>query len=391
MRWRLVLVAVLTAACATTTTAPPSPPLALDAQEQVLRARVGVHDDPALSALLGRVTAALVADGERRPEVVVLRDPTIAAFALPGGGISLHAGLLARLENEAQLATVLARAVSHAVRPLTLDPEAGAHAVDKAILAMPEAVTAALATPDPAVEVLSPTTDAILGRRLGTVYVAAVAGYGRGLEAEADAGAVRRLARAGYDLREAPRTFERLRREAKAGGLIERFFLGHEAVLGERIASFTRLGVANAAAAGTIRTTPEFDKVAATVARDNARLELRVGRFRAAQEQIDRALVAAPADGRAHLTLGDLLRLRAQRARGAAERDDLAGRALAAYQRAGELDPALVEVARAIGLLYYQQGQRESAREAFTRYLASQPDPVDAARVREYLATLEAK
>jgi tetratricopeptide (TPR) repeat protein len=124
------------------------------------------------------------------------------------------------------------------------------------------------------------------------------------------------------------------------------------------------------------------------VARDNARLEMGAGRFRAAQEQLAHALAVRPSDARVHLALGDLHRLRAQRARGAAERDELARHALDAYDRAAALDPDLVEVARAVGLLYYQQGHAGRAREAFARYLASRPDGPDAERVKEYVEAL---
>ena len=93
-------------------------------------------------------------------------------------------------------------------------------------------------------------------------------------------------------------------------------------------------------------------------------------------------------DPRAHLYDGDLHRLRAQRTRSVADRDELARKALASYERCASLDPGIAEVPRQLGLLYYQQGQLERAREAFTRYLALASDAADAARVKEYLAAL---
>jgi tetratricopeptide (TPR) repeat protein len=119
--------------------------------------------------------------------------------------------------------------------------------------------------------------------------------------------------------------------------------------------------------------------------RDNARLEFGAGRFRLAQEQLDRALAWAPADALTYLAYGDLYRLRAQRARGAADRDDLVRRALASYERCATLDPDVIEVQRQLGLLYYQLRQIDRAREAFSRYVRLRPDAPDAARVREYL------
>lgn len=43
----------------------------------------------------------------------VINDPTINAFALPGGPMFVHTGLLAALDNESQLAGVLAHEMSH--------------------------------------------------------------------------------------------------------------------------------------------------------------------------------------------------------------------------------------------------------------------------------------
>ena len=43
----------------------------------------------------------------------VINDPTINAFALPGGPMFIHTGLIASVENESQLAGVLAHEMSH--------------------------------------------------------------------------------------------------------------------------------------------------------------------------------------------------------------------------------------------------------------------------------------
>jgi predicted Zn-dependent protease len=391
----LVLAVVLASACATLDTARPAPPPSTEVQERALLVKLRVFDDTATTALLERVTAALQSDAERAdapPEVVIVRDPSISAFALPSGRVYVHTGLLARLENEAQLATVLARVLTLARMGPALERHAESARVDEVLAAMPAAIAAALAAGDTGGALLSPAAEAILGQRLARPYGAAVIGYGRELEAEADAGALRRLVRAGYDPKQAPKAFERLRREARIGGPVERFFLGREATLTERIDALTRLVASDytvaAAMTDTITTTDEFVAARAIVARENARLELRMGRFRQAQEQLDRALAVSPGDALAHLYSGEVLRLRAQRARGAADRDELARRALAAYERCASLDPEIIDVARQIGLLYYQQGRFEQAREAFTRYVSRSPEAPDAPRVQEYLAAL---
>jgi len=45
----------------------------------------------------------------------ILRSPVVNAFALPNGSIYLSVGLLARLENEAELAQVMGHEIAHVV------------------------------------------------------------------------------------------------------------------------------------------------------------------------------------------------------------------------------------------------------------------------------------
>src|SRR5262249_8714318 len=88
---------------------------------------------------------------------------------------------------------------------------------------------------------LSPVTRTILGKRLAIAYAAAVEGGGPALARGADADAVARLAHAELDVREAPRVFERLRRDAHSGGAAERFFYGNEAALAEHASVLRQL------------------------------------------------------------------------------------------------------------------------------------------------------
>ena len=390
----LLLLAALASGCAVHASPSIPPPAAADAQERTLLERAAKYDNEELDELLTRVATALLLRGEAAaPEIVVLRDPAINAFVLASGRVYLHTGLLARLESEAQLAAVLGRALAHASRREALDRAAAQGRVDEGLLAIPSAIGASLVNATTEPRMLSPVADVILGANLSVVYVAAVTGYGRELEHAADAETIRRVVRAGYDPKEAPKMFERLRREAKAGGTLERFFLGNDGALAERRERTARLvaadyAVAAAAPDTVINSAPDFEEIMAATARDNARLELRCGRFRAAQEQLDRALAVWPADPQAHLAVGELLRLRAQRARGAADRDELTRRALEAYERSASLDPGRAEVVRELGLLYYQQGQHERAREAFMRYITLSPEAPDAPRVHEYIAIL---
>jgi predicted Zn-dependent protease len=62
---------------------------------------------------LGQKLAANAQDGDFNFKFFVIDDPAINAFALPGGYIGIHSGLLLATESESELAGVLAHEISH--------------------------------------------------------------------------------------------------------------------------------------------------------------------------------------------------------------------------------------------------------------------------------------
>lgn len=73
-------------------------------------------DDPELSEYIqsiGHRLSAHAQDNGQRFDFFLVRDPTINAFALPGGYIGVNEGLMLATENESELAGVLAHEVSH--------------------------------------------------------------------------------------------------------------------------------------------------------------------------------------------------------------------------------------------------------------------------------------
>ncbi len=84
-----------------------------------LRSENLVLDDPEttdyLQALGGRIGVE-AQDGEQRLSFFAVRDPSINAFALPGGFIGVNTGLILRTNSESELAGVVAHEIGHVVQ-----------------------------------------------------------------------------------------------------------------------------------------------------------------------------------------------------------------------------------------------------------------------------------
>jgi len=83
---------------------------------RMFRSQVPTIDDPLLQEYLEDLIYELVTHSQledRRIEVIIVDNPTINAFAVPGGIIGIHNGLLMYAQTEDELATVLAHEIAH--------------------------------------------------------------------------------------------------------------------------------------------------------------------------------------------------------------------------------------------------------------------------------------
>jgi predicted Zn-dependent protease len=377
-------------------------------KEEEKLAKLGkVWDDPLLEEYLSGVAAKLVPEEARQAgapavRIAVVRDPTLNAFAMPNGKVYLHTGLLSRLENESQLAMILGHELTHVTNrhALRFNRDARNKQIFFTMAGIAAALGVAVAPGQQqgqgnyvSPEVLRASSNVFLGLGLQLAFIAAVNGYGRDLEREADREGLERMVAAGYDPREAPRVFELLKNDHGDGRRLENFFFGNHPRLDERITSTRELLKTLPAPAGTTSalalSAEDFTLRTRTVVRENAALDIRAGRFGLAKAQLDRVLPLAPKDPTTHLYFGDLYRLQAQRAKNPADKPLLLSQAREAYERAAQLDSTFPDPFRQLGLLYYQSKDPEKAKAAFRAYLGLKPDAPDARRIKEYLVELE--
>jgi predicted Zn-dependent protease len=408
----LVLVLVLVAACATTHLPPLGSshhPLQLaaderelweksEAEQQALNRRGRLYQDPLLEAYLHdiarRLTPTAVAQEGPPIRLRILQDPTLNAFAYPNGAIYMHTGLLARVENEAQLATVLSHEMMHVINRDAVRHYRSTR--NKVLFANVAAVAASLGISAVAGDqwqrgsavtavMIGQTANVMLGLGLQLGLLAAVNGYGRSIEEQADAGAMRLLAQAGYDINEAPKVHQMLLERYGDPSRLENFFFGNHTRNQERIAHYEHLlateYAAVAQAPNLLSNSEEFQRRTRALVRENAILDIEGGRYGTAQAALERVIGLAPADAKAYFYLGELYR---KQRRGPADIEQ----AIAAYQQATACDSAYAEPQRSLGLLYYTTGKRAEARQAFEQYLKLRPHAEDRQQVREYLLEL---
>src|SRR4051812_26764507 len=85
---------------------------------QEVRKKYKVVENPFLQGYIKRVGDRLAAAPEARESkfaftFTVIVDPSVNAFALPGGPMFINTGLFGAVDNEAQLAGVMAHEMSH--------------------------------------------------------------------------------------------------------------------------------------------------------------------------------------------------------------------------------------------------------------------------------------
>ncbi|MFB3058963.1 MAG: M48 family metalloprotease, partial [Gammaproteobacteria bacterium] len=83
---------------------------------QTIIDQYGVYDDPGLQSYVEAIGQQLAANSHRAHlefHFTILDSPDINAFALPGGYIYITRGIMAYLDNEAELAGVLGHEIGH--------------------------------------------------------------------------------------------------------------------------------------------------------------------------------------------------------------------------------------------------------------------------------------
>ncbi len=371
-------------------------------EEEELVEHALMYQDPQLETYLTSVVTRLnppgmAANPAVRYRVRVIEDPTLNAFAFADGGIFVHTGLLARLENEDQIATVLGHEMTHVENRHMLRFQRSAHNKEIAFKVASMAVIAVGNIKGLEVarsgDVGKGAAIAVLSDVVGTLglklaQVAAVNGYGRALEKEADEGGFAKMAAAGYDLRQAPRVYEVLLDDHKEPRKAEAFFFGNHPLLTERIANSKQYLVAHPAPAPP-RPSPgnvELARLQPPLVREDARLNIYLGRYTMAAVELERARTAMPKDWETRYLTGQLKFAQIDDGKGEEARRKLLAEATGEFREAAKLDPNRPLPHRALGLLMLANDERKGGCSELRRYLKLAPQARDNEKIRDVVA-----
>jgi predicted Zn-dependent protease len=167
-------------------------------------------DDPEVIAYIDGIGQRLVAvssDARSDFDFFVVKDASINAFAMPGGFVGVHSGLILAAQSESELAGVLAHEVSHVTqRHIARQFEKQSQLQWAAIAGLVLGVLAARSNPQVA-------QAAIMGGQAGAIQAALA--FSRDFEREADRVGFQVLDDAGFDVNGMPAFFERLGRATR--------------------------------------------------------------------------------------------------------------------------------------------------------------------------------
>jgi predicted Zn-dependent protease len=176
-----------------------------------VRAHRGYLDDAELNAYLASLGYRLASnspDARIAFEFFVMDDPAINAFALPGGFVGIHTGLIATAQTESELAAVIAHEIAHVTQGHIARLVANQQQVQiGSIVAMALALLAARSNPQLA-------QGAIVGAQAAVVQ--SQLNFTRDMERDADRVGLSILEQSGFDVRGMSSFFERLQRATRS-------------------------------------------------------------------------------------------------------------------------------------------------------------------------------
>ncbi len=302
-----------------------------------------VYLDARLAKYLQAIMDKLYPEYKNVFRIQIYISTDVNAFVLPNGSVYVNIGLLAKSENEAQVAAILAHE--------------GAHYVHNHQLLAQQNLKSIASGAD------------VFGLERSLSYLS---DYSIEIELEADKVGFDRLLIAQYDPKEAVKIFRTMAEEAALYDIKERSVYGTHPKLMERIKYFTQLSRGRTGYIGK----DTYIKLTEELRVKDYEYNLSKYRYQSILHSLVEKSRFADAPPKAWFYLGE-----AYRQRGGANDAENAENA---YLRAIELVPQFAPSYAALGVLYMKSSNYVKAREYFARYMTLSPEGQQSGYIRHY-------
>lgn len=337
--------------------------------EQLLeRSNAFIEDstlDTYLNGVLKKLSAANPAD-THNIRVRVVKTSQFNAFAAPHGTIYLYSSLLARIENEAQLAALLAHEMTHIIND---------HTTRNLINAKKKALTSAnLAF---GIELFAGSLASSISN---LTLKAAITGYTRDLEREADSAGLVRMEQSGYPAVAFRDLFIILKTWIERYNINEPYFFATHPAIEERISNFYDLaGQDTLEDTADQYSTKEFNRYIHPVLLFDGKLKIAAGDLTAAEEDFSRVLLIDSTCAEALCNLGTITRLRS---------DEFSSHVVKWYTRSmnATTNQESSQACCELGMYYYKFGLVDSAAVWLQQYKSNNPTSPYLPIIEDYIS-----
>ncbi len=312
-----------------------------------------LYENKQATVYLQNVMDRLYPEFKGKIRVYIYDSTELNAFALPNGSVYFNLGLLARIQNEAQLAAVMAHEAAHFIEK---------HSFKQRVSTKNSAAFALSGIPFASLAAAS-----------------SISGFSRDLEREADAKGYERLVKAGYNPREAHKVFQHLADEVDALGLEEPYFFSSHPALVERINEFKHLS-SNYKGKGRIGS-KSYNRVISPLRLEALHKDIGQDRYKSVILVMEDGKMRRYYPSASYYYLGEAYSRRDEKGDNS--------KALKAYRTAVKKSPKFAPAYMRLGMHYMKTGSKKKARYYFKKYLSLAPkDARDRGYVEHYLKSL---
>lgn len=327
-----------------------------------------------LQTAVNRLTAAAPDSALTDCRAQLMKGGRPSAFALPNCRVYVTTALFMKLENDAQLAALLARELAHvqlhsAVRQRVMLAKRENDA--KSFLVVLAAI-GGTAYSGGSTAGNSPTVTDATG---DLIWRVSVGGYSNELETAADAAGMARFKAAGYAPADAIRALELLSGAAPKDCGCSVPLLSSTKHIATRIAALRP--VASVSSVGATAPSAEYATRAARLRVEQVQVLINAGEYQDANRELAEHVAAVGENGITYFLAGEIARRQ-----GAGSRDA----AREAYVKGAGYADAPAQLFLNVGLMAREDGQHEVAALAFKEFLKLEPNAVEAGLIRDLLA-----